>query len=76
VQHGSLAVLADGRLASGGKHGTIKLWLTEEEKLIAALGLRASRNLGEDEWARYIGADIHWQQSCRSRPSNWRTPDP
>jgi WD40 repeat protein len=73
----SLAVLADGRLASGGEGGQIKLWLVDEKKLIAALCLRAGRNLTKDEWARYIGSDTPWQPSCRSFgvPSNWRTVD-
>ncbi len=71
----SLAVLADGRLASGGQDGNIKLWLVDEQKLIAALCLRAGRNLTKAEWARYIGPDTPWQPSCRDRPSNWRTPD-
>jgi WD40 repeat protein len=71
----SLAVLADGRLASAGLDGKIKLWLVDEPKLIAALCLRAGRNLTKAEWARYIGADTPWQPSCRDRPSNWRTPD-
>ena len=71
----SLAVLADGRLASGGGDGTIKLWLVDEQNLIAALCLRAGRNLTKDEWARYIGADTPWQPSCRDLSSNWRTPD-
>jgi WD40 repeat protein len=71
---GPLAVLADGRLASAGD-GKIKLWLVDEQKLIAALCLRAGRNLTKDEWARYIGSDTPWQPSCRGLPSNWRTPD-
>jgi hypothetical protein len=72
----SLAVLADGRLASGDADGNIKLWLVDEQKLIAALCLRAGRNLTKAEWARYVGADIPRQPSCRGLPSNWRTPDP
>jgi WD40 repeat protein len=72
----SLAVMADGRLASGGEDGNIKLWLVDEEKLIAALCLRAGRNLTKAEWSRYIGSDTPWQPSCRGLPSNSRTPDP
>jgi WD40 repeat protein len=79
LSHGSgvssLAVLVDGRLASGGKDGEIKLWLVNEQKLIAALCLRAGRNLAKDEWARYVGSDTPRQPSCRDLPSNWRTPD-
>ncbi|MBV8612711.1 MAG: hypothetical protein JOY66_02940, partial [Acetobacteraceae bacterium] len=73
----SLAVLADGRLASGGWDGTIKLWIVDEKKLIAALCLRAGRNLSKDEWARYIGPETKWQPSCRAFgvPTNWRTVD-
>jgi WD40 repeat protein len=71
----SLAALADGRLASGDYDGKIKLWIVDEEKLVAALCLRAGRNLTKDEWARYIGSDTPRQPSCRDRPSNWRTPD-
>ena len=71
----SLTALPDGRLASGGDDGKIKLWLVGEQKLIAALCLRAGRNLTKDEWARYIGSDTPRQPSCRDRPSNWRTPD-
>jgi hypothetical protein len=72
-----LAVLADGRLASGGNDGSIKLWLVEEQRLIAALCLRAGRNLTKAEWSRYVGSDTPWQPSCRAFgvPSNWRTVD-
>jgi WD40 repeat protein len=73
----SLAVLPDGRLASAGYDGEIKLWLVDEQKLIGALCLRAGRNLTQGEWDRYIGPDIPWQESCRpfGVPSNWRTVD-
>jgi hypothetical protein len=71
----SLAVLADGRLASSGDDGKIKLWLVDEQKLIAALCLRAGRNLTKAEWARYIGSDTPWQPSCRDLSSNWRAQD-
>ncbi len=60
-------MLADGRLASGGYDGTIKLWLVDEQKLIAALCLRAGLNLTKDEWARYIDSDTPWQAEL-SRP--------
>ena len=61
--------------SSGGEDGKIGLWLVNEQKLIAALCLRAGRNLTKDEWARYIGSDTSWRPSCRDRPSNWRTVD-
>ena len=69
-----LTALPDGRLASGSG-SMIKLWLVDEQKLIAALCLRVGRNLKKDEWVRYIGSDSPWQPSCRDLPSNWRTPD-
>jgi WD40 repeat protein len=71
----SLAVLADGRLASGGYDGRIKLWLVDEQKLLAALCLRAGRNLSNEEWARYIGPDKPWQPICLGLglDSNWET---
>ena len=72
----SLVVLPDGRLAAGDDDGNIKIWVVDEQKLIAALCLRAGRNLTKAEWARYIGADTPRQPSCRGRPSNWRTIDP
>jgi WD40 repeat protein len=76
VRVDSLAVLADGRLASGGDDGSIKLWLVDEGRLVAALCLRAGRNLTKDEWSRYMGSDTPRQPSRRDLPSNWRTPDP
>jgi WD40 repeat protein len=72
----SLVATPDRRLASAGNNGEIKLWTLEEEKLIAALCLRAGRNLSKDEWRHYLGSDTPWQPSCRDRPSNWRSPDP
>jgi len=73
----SLAVLPDGRLVSAGFDGEIKLWLVDKQKLIAALCLRAGRNLTQGEWDRYIGPNIPWQESCRpfGVPSNWRRID-
>jgi len=73
----SLKELVDGRLASAGEDGKIKLWLVNEQKLIAALCLRAGRNLSKDEWAKYIGPDTPWRPSCDALglPSSWRTPD-
>jgi len=78
LQHGSevwsLAVLPDGRLASAGLEGKIKLWLVDERKLLAALCLRAGRNFTNDEWARHVGSDTPWRPSCQAfgLPSNWR----
>jgi|GEM_PF-816095 len=68
----SLGKLANGRVASGAEDGEIKLWLVDKQKLIAALCLRAGRNLSRDEWARYIGSDSPWEPSCHAI-SNWRT---
>jgi hypothetical protein len=64
------------RLANGSLEGKIKLWLVDEQRLVAALCLRAGRNLTKDEWDRYIGSDTPRQPGCRDLPSNWRTPDP
>ena len=59
-------------------NGTIKIWLVDEQKLIAALCLRVGSNLTKKEWAHYIGSDTPWQPSCRDLPRdihpNWRTP--
>jgi cytochrome c len=71
----SIAALPDGRLASAGFDGQIKLWLVDDEKVTAALCLRAGRNLSKAEWTHYIGSATPWQPSCRDRPSSWRTPD-
>jgi WD40 repeat protein len=64
----SLAVLADGRLASGAADGTIRLWLVDEEKLIAALCLRAGRNLSKDEWARYMAPRLPGSRAAGNTP--------
>jgi WD40 repeat protein len=69
----SLVTLPDGRLASGGSNGEIKIWLVDEDDLLGALCRRVGRNLSQSDWTRYIGVDAPWQPSCRTRPSNWRT---
>ena len=56
--------------SGGGGDGKVRLWLVDEQKLIAALCPRAGRNLTKDEGARYIGSDTPTQPSCRDRPSN------
>jgi len=71
----ALAELRDNRLASAGEDGQIKLWLVAESKLIAALCLRAGRNLSDEDWDRYVGhdPDIPKQQcSAFGLHSNWR----
>jgi WD40 repeat protein len=78
LRHGqpisSLVALPDGRL--GSRAGSeIKLWSTDLEAVIAALCLRAGRNLTQDEWQHYVGSDTPRQPSCRNRPSNWRDRD-
>jgi WD40 repeat protein len=77
LSHGSrvssLTVLADGRLASGGFDGKIRLWLVDERKLVAALCLRAGRNLTREAWDRFIGSDTAWRPSCRDLPTHWQT---
>ena len=50
LEHGSpgiaLAIVPDGRLASGeAEDGKIKLWLADEQELVAALCRHAGRNL-------------------------------
>jgi hypothetical protein len=72
----SLAVLPNGRLASGGYDGDVKQWLVNEEELIATLCLRVGHNMTKTEWDRYIRADTPQQESCKAFGvrSNWRTP--
>ena len=68
----SLAVLADGWLASGGQDGKIKLWIVDQKRLIAALCKAGRRNFLRDKWNRDIDSD--WQPSCR--PSDPNSPWP
>jgi len=78
LQHGSevwsLAVLPDGRLASAGLEGKIKLWLVDERKLRGALCLRAGRNFTNDEWGGLRHAVAAELPRLRT-PSNWRMPN-
>jgi hypothetical protein len=67
-------VLADGRLASDGLDGWVRLWQVDTDRVLAAFCLRAGRNLSRAEWDHYLGPDEPWQPSCRDLPSNWRTP--
>jgi WD40 repeat protein len=71
----TLAVLPNGRLASDDEKGQIRLWLVDEDNEIAALCLRAGRNLSKDEWAHYVDPDIPWHPNCRGLASNWLTPE-
>jgi len=65
----SLAVLGDGRLASGGSDGKIKVWLVDEQKLIAALCLRAGRNLTKNASGLAISAPtLHGSRAVATGP--------
>ena len=61
----SVSLTADGtRLVSAGADKTIRARFTGMEPLVNAICKRSTRNLSNDEWKKYVGEDIDYQEAC------------
>jgi WD40 repeat protein len=53
-------------LVTAGRDGNVRLWPTKADEYAARLcgHDNVSRNMGETEWAQYVGEDIDYQITC------------
>jgi WD40 repeat protein len=59
----------DGRvLVTAGADGSVVVWLWQTPDLRAEACRRLHRNLGQDEWRRYLGSEP-WRPTCPGIPS-------
>ena len=55
-------------LASGSGDRTVRIWTTRAELLAQEVCAQVSRNLSEEEWSRYLPADIAYGETCPPPP--------
>jgi hypothetical protein len=65
----ALAFNEKDKLVSVTADGTVRSWLIDTEMLAEAVCSRVSRNLTEQEWAHFVGADIPYELTCPQLPS-------
>jgi len=53
-------------LASAGADRTVRLWPAQSARMAASLCADLSRKLSPDEWQKYIGGDIAYEETCTS----------
>ena len=55
-------------LVSGGTDKIPRIWIAKEQLLADMVCTRVRRNLTRDEWGRFVGEDIAYQQTCPALP--------
>ncbi len=62
----SLVFNPDGtKLITGSADNSIKIWTTRSEILADKIGKTAKRNMTAEEWNKYVGADITYEETCK-----------
>jgi hypothetical protein len=56
------------RLVSGGSDKIPRIWIAKEQLLADMVCTRVRRNLTRDEWSRFVGEDIAYEQTCPTLP--------
>jgi len=65
----SAAFSPDGNtMASGSADNLVQFWVTRTEILAQKACAVVKRNLSEDEWRAFIGADINYEKTCDHLP--------
>jgi hypothetical protein len=65
----TLAFSPDGQvLATGGLFGGIRLWVVPTERLADEVCRQVWRNLTLEEWRRFVGPEVPYEQTCPNLP--------
>ncbi len=62
-----------GILAVACSDKNVYLWLTQTEVLATKVCEKAKRNLTQEEWRKFIGADIEYERTCPNLPGEGQT---
>ena len=66
----SIAFSPDSQcLASASDDNTIRIWVLNTRKLAGMVCEKVSRNLSQQEWDEFVGADIPYERTCPNLPS-------
>jgi len=66
----SVTFSRDGQtLAAGCDDRTVRLWLTQAELLAEKVCTRVRRNMSPQEWEKFVGKDIQYENTCPSLPA-------
>ncbi|MFN8360384.1 MAG: hypothetical protein U0264_10770 [Candidatus Kapaibacterium sp.] len=62
----SLVFSPDGtKLITGSADNSLKIWTTRSDLLASKVCAIAKRNLTVDEWNKYVGSDITYEETCK-----------
>ena len=53
-------------LVTGGNQGEVRVWPTNAQEMAEVMCQNIDRNMTQEEWKRYVGAEIDFRNTCKS----------